>query len=88
MYFYKVWGLDFIEHARSPHSILSQFLDRGLSGWWAQNWASVVSCATNSTERSMIYKLTSELADYRNLSKINNVCYISLEITSTLKSNQ
>ena len=62
--YYKVWTGYFIEHVRIPHSILSHFLDRGFLGWRAQNWASVVSCPTNSTESSAIYKLTSGLADY------------------------
>jgi hypothetical protein len=66
MYFYKVWEWDFIEHARSPHSILRQFLDRGFSGWRVENWASVVPWPTNSTQSSVIYKLTSGLADYFN----------------------
>jgi hypothetical protein len=42
----------------------------------------VVPCPTNSTESSVIYKLTSGLVNYINLSQINNVCYIYLEITS------
>ena len=61
MYFYKVWISDFIEHVRIPHSILSHFLDRGFSGWQAQNWASIVLCPTNSTQTSVIYKLISKL---------------------------
>jgi hypothetical protein len=38
----------------------------GLSGLRAENWASVVLWATNSTESSAIYKLTSCFADYLN----------------------
>jgi hypothetical protein len=38
--------------------IPSHFLDRGFSGWRAQNWASIVSCPTNSTQNSTLYKLT------------------------------
>jgi hypothetical protein len=56
MYFYKVWISDFIEHVRIPHSILRHFLDRGFSGWRAENWASIVLCPTNSTQTSAIYK--------------------------------
>ena len=69
MYFYKVWAWDFIDHVHNPHSILGHFLDRGFLGWQAQNWVSVVPCPTNSTQSSTIYKLTSGLADYRNLSE-------------------
>jgi hypothetical protein len=56
-YFYKVWGRDFIENARSPHCILSQFLDRGFLSWRVQNWASDVSWPTNNTDSSTIYKI-------------------------------
>jgi hypothetical protein len=49
---------------RSPHSILSQFLDGGFSGCRAQNWAYVLPCPTKSTDSSAIYKLTIGLADY------------------------
>ena len=57
-----------------------------LASFWimgsrAQNWASNVLFPTNSTDSSAIYKLTSRVADYRNLSQINNAGYISLEIT-------
>jgi hypothetical protein len=59
MYFYKIWTSDFIQHVRIPHSIPRHFLDRGFSGWRAQNWASIVLCPTNSTQNSALYKLTS-----------------------------
>ena len=71
----------FIKHAQTPHSILMQFLDRGFSGWQAQNWASDVLCPTNSTDSSAIYKMRHRVADSINLPEINNVCYISVEIT-------
>jgi hypothetical protein len=42
------------------------FLDRRFSGWRTLNWASVVLYPTNSTESSVIYKLTIRLVDYLN----------------------
>jgi hypothetical protein len=49
-------------HVRILHSIVRNFLDRGFSGWRAQNWASIVPCPSDSTRNSTIYRLTSGLA--------------------------
>jgi hypothetical protein len=37
-----------------------------MPGSRAENWASFVLCPTNSTESSVIYKLTIRLVDYLN----------------------
>jgi hypothetical protein len=49
---------------RSLIPYLATFLDRGLAGWRAQNWASIVLCPANSTQSCAIYKLTSGLAGW------------------------
>ena len=62
--YYKVWTGDLVEHVRIPHSIPSQFLNRGLSGWRAQNWVSIFPCPINSTQSSLIYKLIGKLVGW------------------------
>ena len=56
--------------ASTVSSILSHFLDHGFSGWGPENWVFVVSCPTNSTDSSAIYKLTIGLEDYLNFKGI------------------
>ena len=51
----------FYRACQISHSILSHFLDRGFSGWRAQNWASIAPYPTNSTQSFAIYKLTGRL---------------------------
>jgi len=45
-----------------PHSILGHFLDHGFTTWQAENRVSIVLCPTNTTQTSVIYKLTEGLA--------------------------
>jgi hypothetical protein len=40
-----------------PHSILGQFLDRGLAAWQVENRVSIVPSPTYTTQASAIYKL-------------------------------
>jgi hypothetical protein len=44
-----------------PHSILRHFLDCGFAAWRDENRVFVVSCPTNSTQTSTIYKLIGEI---------------------------
>jgi hypothetical protein len=41
-----------------PHTILRHFLDHEFAAWRVGNRVSIVSCPTNSTQTSVIYKLT------------------------------
>jgi hypothetical protein len=62
--------------------VYCDILDSGFSGGWAQNWASIVPCPTNSTQNSAIYKLTSGLAD----STLHFYCFVSSKQRSQFRN--
>jgi hypothetical protein len=51
-------------------SRLRHFLDHGFSGWGPEKRAYVLSCPTNRTSSSAIYKLRIRLAEYLNFKEL------------------